>query len=305
MLQMKPSWCATGPVTGSTGLASRGLGIGDKLTHGEPTGELALRVYVEEEAEGNGRQSRAEGGGCPRGRRADNRRHRAGAGRPRAIHRAGPAGDAGLGLGHTDVTVGTFGCLVRRRAMNGLYVLSNSHVLANEGIALPGDGSCSPVHSTVAIPKATPSRLTEFVPFEFTESSFPNLVDAAIARVRRRTWVGPKLRNPRHRPGWGESHRAAGHAHQESGPHGLHDGGHIRRAPPPGAQISPANGHRPGPGGFMDQVLCTRYGAAGDSGSVILNSNDKIVGLHFAGATSGSVFNRITHVFELLDIEVA
>ena len=38
---------------------------------------------------------------------------------------------------------------------------------------------------------------------------------------------------------------------------------------------------------------------------MILNSNDKIVGLHFAGATSGSVFNRITHVFELLDIEVA
>ena len=99
------------------GSGVQGLGIGDKLTHGEPTGELALRVYVEEEAEGNGRQSRAEGGGCPRGRRADNRRHRAGAGRPRAIHRAGPAGDAGLGLGHTDVTVGTFGCLVRRRAM--------------------------------------------------------------------------------------------------------------------------------------------------------------------------------------------
>ena len=37
---------------------------------------------------------------------------------------------------------------------------------------------------------------------------------------------------------------------------------------------------------------------------MILNNNDKVVGLHFAGATSGSVFNRITHVLELLDIEV-
>ena len=29
------------------GSGVQGLGIGDKLTHGEPTGELALRVYVE------------------------------------------------------------------------------------------------------------------------------------------------------------------------------------------------------------------------------------------------------------------
>jgi hypothetical protein len=41
----------------------------------------------------------------------------------------------GCGLGHTDVTVGTFGCLVRKKGdPNNLYILSNSHVLANEGI---------------------------------------------------------------------------------------------------------------------------------------------------------------------------
>jgi hypothetical protein len=57
--------------------------------------------------------------------------------------------------------------------------------------------------------------------------------------------------------------------------------------------------------GFKDQVLCTRYSAPGDSGSIILNSSDRVIGLHFAGSRSASVFNRIQHVFNLLDIEVA
>ena len=66
---------------------------------------------------------------------------------------------------------------------------------------------------------------------------------------------------------------------------------------------------RPGGGkgrvGFRDQVLCTRYTASGDSGSVVLNDRERIVGLHFAGSPSTSIFNRINHVFQLLDIELA
>ena len=112
---------------------------------------------------------------------------------PRAITRAGPAGDAGLGLGHTDVTVGTFGCLVKKGDANGLYVLSNSHVLANEGIALPGDGSCSPVHSTVAIPKATPSRASP----SSCRSSSPSRA-SRISSMRRLPGFAVA-------PGWGRS----------------------------------------------------------------------------------------------------
>ena len=56
--------------------------------------------------------------------------------------------------------------------------------------------------------------------------------------------------------------------------------------------------------GLRDQVLCTRYTAGGDSGSVVLNSRNRIVGLHFAGSESTSIFNRISHVFTLLDIDL-
>ena len=290
------------------GSGVQGLGIGDKLTHGEPTGELALRVYVEK------KKPRAKvDNPVPKvvvvpgvGERITDVIELGRIVPELFTERVRPA-MPGSGLGHTAVTVGTFGCLVRKKGdANGVYVLSNSHVLANEGIALPGDGIVQPgALDGGSFEGDSIARLTEFVPFEFTESSFPNLVDAAIARVRRRNWVGPKLRILDIAPaGVSRTVRRGMHIRKVGRTTDFTTGViadvHLRLA---------LNYHRPtgtgrGRVGFRDQVLCTRYSAAGDSGSVILNSNDKIVGLHFAGATSGSVFNRITHVLELLDIEV-
>ena len=56
--------------------------------------------------------------------------------------------------------------------------------------------------------------------------------------------------------------------------------------------------------GFRDQVLCTRYSAGGDSSWAVLNMKKEVVGLHFAGSASSSIFNRIGHVLDALKIEV-
>jgi hypothetical protein len=56
--------------------------------------------------------------------------------------------------------------------------------------------------------------------------------------------------------------------------------------------------------GFRDQVLCTRYSDEGDSGAAILNMANRVVGLHVAGTPSASIFNRITHVLRLLDLDL-
>jgi hypothetical protein len=54
--------------------------------------------------------------------------------------------------------------------------------------------------------------------------------------------------------------------------------------------------------GFVDQVLCTRYSKEGDSGSIIVDkATGKIVGLHFAGSSAGSVFNPISDVMKALN----
>jgi hypothetical protein len=57
---------------------------------------------------------------------------------------------------------------------------------------------------------------------------------------------------------------------------------------------------------YIDQVLCSRYTDGGDSGSVVVDSGSgKLVGLHFAGANGGSVFNPIRSVMAALKFRFA
>jgi hypothetical protein len=57
--------------------------------------------------------------------------------------------------------------------------------------------------------------------------------------------------------------------------------------------------------GFTDQVLCTRYTEPGDSGSLVLDdATKKAVGLHFAGASGGSVFSPIGAVLAALGVRL-
>ncbi len=290
------------------GAGVQGLGIGDKLTHGEPTGELALRVYVEKK-----KPKAKVSNPVPKVVQVPGDGERVtdvielGRVTPELFtERARPA-MPGCGVGHPDVTVGTFGCLVRKKGdAKGLYMLSNAHVLANEGIAEPGDGILQPGPLDGGSSDGDSiARLTDFVPFDFTETSFPNLVDAAIAKLRRRTAAQTKFRIMNIAPAGVSSTVRRGMQIKKVGrttdfTTGVINDVHLRLA----LKYQRPSGSGRGRVGFRDQVLCTRYSAAGDSGSVILNNNDKIVGLHFAGSSSGSIFNRITHVLELLDIEV-
>lgn len=57
--------------------------------------------------------------------------------------------------------------------------------------------------------------------------------------------------------------------------------------------------------GFRNQVLCSRYAAPGDSGSLVLEKKTmKAVGLHFAGAERGSVFSPINKVLRALNVKL-
>lgn len=57
--------------------------------------------------------------------------------------------------------------------------------------------------------------------------------------------------------------------------------------------------------GFRNQVLCTPYTDYGDSGALVLDKKTKrAVGLHFAGAEGGSVFNPIRPVLHKLGIRL-
>ena len=93
----------------------------------------------------------------------------------------------GCSIGHSAmVTQGTFGLLVKKAGAQGAspsFILSNSHVLALDGLAAMGDDVIQPGPGDVDGRSGKIAELTDWIPFDFTNSGFPNRVDAAIARV--------------------------------------------------------------------------------------------------------------------------
>ena len=55
---------------------------------------------------------------------------------------------------------------------------------------------------------------------------------------------------------------------------------------------------------FSDQVIADMLSRPGDSGSLVLTTGKKAVGLLFAGSAEYSIFNQLKHVFELLKVNL-
>jgi hypothetical protein len=208
--------------------------------------------------------------------------------------------ESGFSIGHVKITAGTLGAIVKKG--NKCYLLSNSHVLANSGKGKPGDKVVYPGPADDGkVPANWVAVLSEAVPF-VKGGAFVNEVDAALAEVRRERLADVKYR--------------------------------LNKATKPLATIAPKrdmvvtkrgrttgvtrgriidtdfrlvlNYDGVGQIGFTRQVLCERYTDGGDSGSLVIDvESGKIVGLHFAGADGGSVFNPIRPVIKALGFSFA
>jgi hypothetical protein len=215
----------------------------------------------------------------------------------------------GCSIGHRSLpSEGTLGLVVRKQNPDDthLYVLSNSHVLALDGLARTGDTVVQPGRGdAVGHRNGKIAELAEWVKFDFRSKGFPNEVDAAIARVTRASYVSRKIRVINRTPTRCSSIIKEGmHAHKvgrttdDFGGKVLCE--HVKvwlehnKTRKKSAFI-----------GFDDQVLCERYASPGDSGSAVLNDKNEVIGLHAAGSTSTCTFNRIDRVFELLKIKLA
>lgn len=56
---------------------------------------------------------------------------------------------------------------------------------------------------------------------------------------------------------------------------------------------------------FTDQLVAGAMSAGGDSGSAVLDESNRVVGLLFAGSQSTTIINRIQHVVEALNVQIA
>lgn len=202
---------------------------------------------------------------------------------------------SGYSVGHYRVTAGTIAAIVKKG--EGSFILSNSHVLADSGRGKQGDPILYPGDEDGGKrPADKVAELTKFVPF-VRGGGFVNRVDAAIARI-----VEDRL---------GDVSYAVQGAKMPLGMIAPERGMKVvKRGRTTGTTKSKILDihfrvalQYPGVGkiGFLDQVLCERYTDGGDSGSLVVDSKSgKVVGLHFAGADAGSVFNPMTEVTKAL-----
>ena len=112
-----------------------GVGISEKTTgRGVKTGELSVCFYVEKKVA----QSKMHAGklvppvmSAPNGTAVFTDVKAIGRVRPEANKKVSPI-QSGFSVGHVDVTAGTVGAIVKKGKK--LYILSNSHVLADAGL---------------------------------------------------------------------------------------------------------------------------------------------------------------------------
>jgi hypothetical protein len=235
----------------------------------------------------------------------------------------------GVSCGHYSITAGTLGCLVTRGEQ--VYILSNNHVLANSNDAQLGDPILQPGPHDGGTSQDQIATLADFVPINFGTtpptcsiasgtaavlngiarlvgsshrlSAFQddpavNLVDAALAKPTSPDLVEKRILEIGEPQGVREG--ALGLPIRKSGRTTGLTSGEITQVDVT-AQVSYGAGKTVT---FSDQLMAGAMSSGGDSGSAVLDENNQVVGLLFAGSESTTVINRIQNVLTALDVSL-
>lgn len=250
---------------------------------------------------------------------------------PTGSYRPAPGG---VSVGHRDITAGTLGCWVHRN--DQWMMLSNNHVLANSNAAEIGDPILQPgPYDTGRYPDDQIAVLEDFVPIKFPGDSnenadscgiahsivsilnsiaailgsktrvkafstlqVENLVDAAIGRPLLDEDVQPDILNIGVVQGTASAD--LGTAVKKSGRTTGYTEGVIQ-------QLDVTVDVQYGTNlvaRFTDQLMAGAMSQGGDSGSAVLDSQNRLVGLLFAGSDQTTIINRIEHVFDSLNLSL-
>ena len=204
---------------------------------------------------------------------------------------------SGFSVGLRDVATGTLGAIVKRA--DNFYILSNAHVLASSGLGKKGDHIVYPGTDDGGKTTDEVATLRFFKPFK-AGGSFVNTYDAALAQVGSQhlddiDWkilaATTPLRIADPVRGMKVIKRGRTSGDTESV---VRDIDFRIQVQYDGLGVI----------GFTGQVRCDTYTRPGDSGSIVVaKDSGAIVGLHFAGSPSGSVFTPIRTVMEGLQFK--
>ena len=236
----------------------------------------------------------------------------------------------GVSIGHVDITAGTLGCLVTRNGQ--LFILSNNHVLANSNAAQKGDPIIQPGRYDGGTLDDQIATLEDFISINFGEGppicpiatgteSFlnwlakllgsshrvkafqevpeRNLVDAAIARPLSDDLVEKRILEIGVPQGSGDA--TLGTSVKKSGRTTGFTSGEIIQIDVT-VQVSYGEGKI---AVFEDQLMAGPMSQGGDSGSAVLDEDDFVIGLLFAGSDATTIINPIQFVLDALNVEIA
>lgn len=190
-------------------------------------------------------------------------------------------------------TVGTLGCLVTNKTGTELstYILSNNHVIARENAASIGSLILQPAQGDGGSnPSDGVANLSQFVTIDFSGGN--NLVDCAIAKVISTTLVSSQIASIGNISGIASA--IVGGWVQKSGRSSGYTTGTIQSINTT-LSVSYSGGKT---ATFIRQITTSYMSTTGDSGSILLDSNNRVIGLLFAGSTSISAFNDIRDVLK-------
>jgi hypothetical protein len=212
----------------------------------------------------------------------------------------------GVSIGHYQISAGTLGVVVRRSGVR--VILSNNHVLANSNSANIGDAILQPGPYDGGTSTDRIATLDQFVPIVFDSFwdwllslfgiSRPvrNVVDAAVAKPLSDSDVSDDIL---------EIGAVSGTAPAEIGMRVRKSG---RTSGLTEGEVSAvAATVRVSYGGlrvarFRDQIVAGAMSQGGDSGSLVVDSGNRAVGLLFAGSANTTIFNPIDQIEHALRI---
>lgn len=209
----------------------------------------------------------------------------------------------GASLAHHDFPTGTLAIGVTDNATGIRYALSCNHVLAMQNTARAGDAVLQPARDDGGrYPRDAVGMMVRYVPIRF--DCGPNMVDAALAAlppgaVRQSVdligAVSESVDADTLRPG--------DIVHKVGRTTGLTEG------PVLAVDVSMRVAyHFPGfPAGtamFVRQIIAHVPCAYGDSGSLLLDGQNRAVGLLFGGTEGHTYFNPFTEVEKALDVRL-
>lgn len=217
---------------------------------------------------------------------------------------------SGISIGHIDITAGTLGGLMRDNETGNVVILSNNHVIANSNSASIGDPILQPgPHDGGTYPADHLANLTRFVEIFFDGTE--NRVDAAIATpIDTVLWntrdIGPET------PSEGRVLTEAdlGLFVHKTGRTTEHTQGFVQ-ALFATVQVKYDLFQK---ATFVDQIIVSQspaeedFSNGGDSGSLVYDSQNRVVGLLFAGSEGSeeepatTIVNPIHAVCEQLNL---